>query len=483
MQIENYLSLWIGNLGVVPLFSLAFFLFLPALLSFNFLLVRVCIVLEPINVSLSYRINNKLRVKFLSFSSQVVKVFVLVCAAQSSRAATEVFLAKGEQTEIQAKSLKSFSVGNHEVLKYKYRPSKSTILVKGKSLGFSDLVIWKGENQKETFHIYVTSKKDQLQQMQLLKSLEQTKLKTSVQGEFISLTGEASEMTEYQILKKIQASKLSNIIINVQIAKQLQNQIVANIYTTLYDQGVKYVTCHFQQIDVFCQYNDPFGQANIKLIQEKYFVHFSRQVSQNLYDNYELKFQIISLETTTLEDYSLGIKEIQFSLQEAVKNNQINLNSGNFLIDNDKYSARMLANPQINTIVNQKFTVTLGSEVPFQRAVNEQTVTEWKFAGLKLSGKIEILNGKLALNLETQITAAEDEQISGPSGSAISYITPDISQLIYSISLDSKNQKEDHLPILEKIPILQKIFTSETTYYTNKKILCYVTMRKINHDN
>ena len=74
----NYLSLWIGNFGVVPWFSLAFFLFLPALFCLSFLLVRVFIVLDPMILSSIYLKLLKYREKYLTFTLQLVKIFIIL---------------------------------------------------------------------------------------------------------------------------------------------------------------------------------------------------------------------------------------------------------------------------------------------------------------------------------------------------------------------------------------------------------------------
>ena len=147
---------WIANLGVVPLFSFAFFLLAPAFFLFNFLRILVCVVLEDIFLSLSYQFNKQYRAIFLTCFLLLVKGFIAQSTAFASASSKQknIFLAKGEQIELDINNLDSFSIGNSEVVQCKYLSKTKKFLVKGKMLGFSDLIIKSGEDQ--IYHIYVT---------------------------------------------------------------------------------------------------------------------------------------------------------------------------------------------------------------------------------------------------------------------------------------------------------------------------------------
>jgi len=482
MLINYALSLWIANLGVVPLFSFAFLRALPELFAFIFLLVRVCIVLEPINISLSYRINIYFRKRFLSLSSQLVKVFVIIIASQNIYASSDIFLSKGEQTEISVNSLKSFSVGNNEVIKYKYRPNLRSILIKAKSLGFTDLVVWENASIKHTFNIYVTSKKAQLKQMQLIKALNKTNMQTRISGELVEVTGVVKTLSEYFIIKSIQANEHKNIIINVSIEKKLINQIIANVYSQLYENGVQYVRCFQQDINIQCEFSDPQNSAELKSLENKYFIKFTSQINQVKNVNYNLHFQIVSLETHNNVGLSSGIDKIEFELANSLKTNQINLNSGNFLLKNENYSAHLISSPQIVSIVDKEFKLALGSEIPFRSIVSGQEMTQWKFAGLQLKGKMILLNGKLALELNSQITSPSEQQITGPEGNTTLYLDSEKLQRLFSINIEVKDQVTNSIPLIKEIPILKEIFSTQNELFTHKKILCYVTLEEIKHE-
>ena len=155
----NYLSLWIGNFGVVPWFSFLFFLFLPIFLSLRALLVLVCCVFEAMIYPFAKLLY--LETRFLTSSAPIVKAFlftnlVLISYTKANTLKSdEFFISKGEQIEINIKDLGSFSIGNKEVITSKFYEAKAKLLVKGKSLGFSDLVIWKNNGSKRNVHFYV----------------------------------------------------------------------------------------------------------------------------------------------------------------------------------------------------------------------------------------------------------------------------------------------------------------------------------------
>ena len=92
-----------------------------------------------------------------------------------------MILAKGEQKEISLEGLKNFSVGNQEVISYKWMPKLGKLLVKGKKVGFTDLVVW-SKNGKENFSIYVLSKQKFLKTFQLADALKNLNLAIDIKG-------------------------------------------------------------------------------------------------------------------------------------------------------------------------------------------------------------------------------------------------------------------------------------------------------------
>jgi Flp pilus assembly secretin CpaC len=135
---------WIANFGVVPLLRLAAFLLAPIALCFALRRFSVTAVLEAMAISQS-KIRDLVKMKHLNVAITLifVKAFLLLpVAAFAQMRASDIILSKGEQKELSFPGLKNFSVGNAEIISYKFMPKSGKLLVKGKSVGFTDLIVW-----------------------------------------------------------------------------------------------------------------------------------------------------------------------------------------------------------------------------------------------------------------------------------------------------------------------------------------------------
>lgn len=479
MLINYALSLWIANLGVVPLFSFAFFLAFPAFLAFNFLLVRVCIVLEPIKISLSYRINIYNRRKFLSFVLYLVKIFIVIDAPQNSWAIETLFLAKGEQTEIEVKSLKSFSVGNPEVIKYKYRSKSTSLLVKAKTVGFSDIAVWDNKDTKKTFHIYVTSKKEQLKKMQLIKSLKESNLDIDVNGDIVILNGKIDTLQDYFLIKSLQKQKLKSVIFNLKLTKHVRNTIIANTYKYFNQNGANSIKCVSSGINIICEFLSTRKKINYSNFNDKYGIIFHKKENHLTFKSFEFKFHVVSIESSKGYNHSSGFDAIDAELSELIKFNRLNLSSKNIYINGNDIHTKLVSAPEVIALIDKPFELSVGSEVPFNIGVDVNQRTEWRFAGLKLKGRAYLLNGKLALEVSTQFTSTSNQAITGPKSKTNIYLDDTRVNKIFSIILDTQSSNQSHIPYLSKIPILKSLFMTNESEHRYKKINCYVEIQEV----
>src|SRR6056300_774204 len=101
-KIRSYLSSWIGNLGVVPLFLSLTFLFCPALTLLFFLLFSVTAVLETIFQLLQTRLIQK---RFLPLVKPYVKAtpaILVIFFSFPLYGSDNLLISKGEHLEIKA---------------------------------------------------------------------------------------------------------------------------------------------------------------------------------------------------------------------------------------------------------------------------------------------------------------------------------------------------------------------------------------------
>lgn len=284
MLINYFLSGWIANLGVVPLFSLAFFLALPVFFSLFFLLIRVCLVREPILKSFISVCIKLFKREFLSFMIVLVKVISINSAMSqtefSDKSPKEIFLGRGEQVEIYLPEVKSFSIGNKEVIRHRHNAKSKMIIVKGKSIGFSDMVVWNKQGPKVTYRFYVSSKKEQLKKMESLGALKETGLSVKVSGEIILVEGVIDHLRDYFIVKKLEAQKSKDLIFNLSLSKKLRNTIYKNIYQTFLKESAEYIACSTSSIFIHCEYSS----------KKKFFLY--RSFRKNIVSHLEILLRV-----------------------------------------------------------------------------------------------------------------------------------------------------------------------------------------------
>ena len=432
---------WIANLGVEPLLLFAFFLFVPIFFFFKFLLVVVCCVFEDILKSFSYLIHFTNKAIFITFLILLVKTFVNDTYANAA-SGHDIFLSKGEQTELQIEPVINYSVGNKEIINYKYDAKQRRILLKAKSLGFTDLVLWQ-KSKKTTYRIYVTSKQEQLKRMEIIQVLKDVELETSISGDFIYVSGEIKTMKQYLLFLKIQGLKIKKLILNVKIGNELLSKIIADIYKDFYEEQNDYISCSEIKSKIECEYETKQNIDHfISKYKNLYQIEFRSKNKENKFRNYKVKFHIVSLTNSTTQTNSLGINKVKSNLMETISHHKMNLESGDILFENQNINAKLIAMPEINTIIGHPFTLELGGEVPYQNSTNDKNSTDWKFVGLRIKGDINFAESNYLLNQQSQFTQSSDQTISGPKSKSTLILTENKVFELFTIKLDFKEKQD-----------------------------------------
>ena len=473
----NYcLSGWIANLGVVPLFSLAFFLALPVFLALFFLLILVCFVREPISQSLCLRNYSFYQKGFLSCLILFVKTIPTTFAINAPQ--LDHFLSKGEQIELKIDSMQSFSVGNREVISYRYNDKKKTLHVKAKSLGFSDLVIWTKSGNKTIYNFYITSKRKQLSRMELLGQIRHTQITAKVKGPYILLKGEISSLSDYFVAKELYLNHKKHIQFQISLTEELRNKIYADIYQYFYLQNTDAIYCRQRELIFSCFYQ---GEEEIKDLSDafpNYLVKFYHQNKKQKYQNYELKFTILGLHANSAQDLSSGLNQIKTNLQNLVENNMATLESGEIFAQTQNVSGSLNALPKIRTTFETPFELRQGQERSFVESDGEKSITKWKFSGLKIKGELKWKEGRSFLSYDSEFSSEQDGIISGPMGRATIRIRPGKRYQLFSLKLDQDQSKTGGVPGLKNLPLLKYLFQDSSKIKSHNLILCYVEMKE-----
>ena len=308
---------WIANLGVVPLFLSAAFLLAPAALLWALRRFSVTAVLEAINISSSktHDLSN-LKLLNLTISLVFVKVFLyLPCALSAETSPSDLILAKGEQKELSFPGIKNFSVGNPDVISYKFLQKSQKILIKGKKVGFTDLIVW-SKGKKEVLSLYVLSKQKFLKTFQLADALKNLNLAIDIKGPIMTASGTLTEFSDYLYLQKIKGQFQEQVYFKINLDPGLRNHIVGQIYKKLFANGFNSVICQADWLEVTCFYEGTENQNLLKQLASFYRVSFIQQDSRLRHKNYQLKLKLVQLEKMDGREIHMGLDKLKTSVKD-----------------------------------------------------------------------------------------------------------------------------------------------------------------------
>lgn len=477
----NYLT-WISNLGVVPLFLLAAFLFAP--IAFFLFLRRfsVIAVLEAINISqciTNYFLSLKL--PNLTRSLLFVKALLLVpSASMAENHQIDIILAKGEQKELIFSQLNKLSVGNSGVISHKL--IKNKLLVKGKKIGFSDLIVWAPHPIKH--NIYVLSKQKYLKTIQLADALGNLNLKIDIKGPMITAKGEISDFGDYLYLHKIKKQFKDQVFFKVKLSPLLRNNIIGTIYRKLYQSGFANVSCTNDWLDINCFYEGDHNKKLISQLIETHSVNLMAQESNLNQKNYRLKMKIVQIESLDGKEIRLGLDKLAASVSDLFDFGVRKLIDDNIiLLSESKIDLSTLAEPELVVNLDQPQLIEIGSQIPYQNlsTTNSNIIApiDWKFAGLKITTKISANYGKLLVKYTTEFSRPMDQGISGSKEKSSVILSPGESVKIFQIGYKTTGQGKESIPYLSQIPILKNLFSSTSRSDTYKHIYGLIQLEEM----
>lgn len=487
--LNYFFSTWISNLGVVPLFLSMFFLFEPAFFNLFFLLVLVCVVFEDISVSLSSFFNKIYRSVFLTLKLFVVKIFLPLFIGNNVYAGAhnpiDHFMSKGEQLTIRTENLDNYSIGNKEVIKHKYYPTKKQLLIKANSIGFSDLVLWEKKSKKVTHRFYISSKREQLKKLEFAQMLEGTNLSSELKGNLFIIKGKVRSRYDLLILNRLNSKKNINILNNTSIDKDFRNQLISQIYTAFYQTEGISISCEENNRSFQCFYQSKLELPLHFRKFEALGITFNPESTRYKSSNYNIQFKIISVEFDNQNQNSFGFDNLSASLSSTLNTKSLDLATSNILFNSTKTKAQIIANPALITTLNQNFNIELGTQIPFRNTqkskeeVSNTSRLDWKFVGLKFTGHINIKNDQMLLKFKNQLTTpTAGKAISGPKNSSSLYIHTDKFIKLFEINMKTHLIDQRKIPILGNITFLKHLFTTANTQFSNKKIFCYVKIQR-----
>jgi hypothetical protein len=479
----NYLA-WTANLGVVPLFLLAAFLFAPEALFLALRRFSVIAVLEAISISQFETLKlSVLKLLKITRSLLFVKVFLLLPHASFAQVSpSDVILAKGEQRELSFSGLKNFSVGNPEVIAYKFNPKLGTLLVKGKRVGFTDLIVWTKKG-KEVLSLYVLSKQKFLKTFQLADALKNMNLKIDIKGPVMTASGSLSDFSDYLYLQKIKNQYQNQVFFKITLTQELRNHIIGQIYKKLYANGFSSVTCQIDWLDILCFYEGNENKALLKQLADFYRVNFIEQDSKLRHKNYVLKLKLIQLERMDGREIHMGLDKLQAKLSDIFDFGIRKLIDENMVfLTQSRMDLSSLAEPEMVVNLQTPQLIEIGSQIPYQNIAQQGATViapiDWRFAGLKIKTKITESFGKLLLDYETEFSRPVGQAISGSKETSSALLEVGVPMKIFQIGFQTNSKSRQGIPFISEIPILKHLFESKSDQKTYKQIYGYVVLEE-----
>jgi hypothetical protein len=499
--IKNYFeagAAWIANLGVVPLFLLAAFLLAPMFFFFLSLLFVVTHVLETIRQLLfRYRSNKphylNFKPSFLPVKSLCVKKFLclnrgkflIVCTILSVNPvyatvkSHNLVLARGQSSEIAVPGLTKFNIGNREVVTYSYNEKNNKMLIRGARIGHSELLVWNKDHSVESFQIFVVSKNQESKFLHLAEMATGLGLDSEILIPNIRFFGTLKNLKQYLDYKKIQEQNKELIMDEVTIETVLMNKIIAEVYSSFFDEYKENVKCKAEFSEIICSYpeNESPSESVKKFLGDKFKVTLIQKNNQQLKKNYHLKLKLIQLEQMDGEDLRLGLEQMSGSLadfmtlplEKIIQKNQV-------LLAQKKVRMNTLAEPQTLLRALTPADVQIGADIPF-KSVNSNNVssTDWRFAGLKIHILLENMGDQLKLNFETELTQPTTDtagltSIGGNKEKSSVVLDLKKPTRIFQISLKTEGKSTDQMPFLNAIPLLGELFKSKSNQSNYKTI-------------
>lgn len=404
-----------------------------------------------------------------------------VCAATTSE---DLILAKGEQKEIQVPGLKNYSVGNKDVVSTLMR--KGHLLVKGRQVGYSDLVVWDKDGRR-TIQLYILSKTSFLKTIQLTEALKDLGLKLNLKGPLMVVEGEVTRAQDWRYLQHLRLQHKDRVVFQVEASAELRRFMAADVYRDLFAAGFSQVSCQTRFIDLECTFEG--SKERLKDLQdslkERWGVKFIQRDSHWARGNLRLKLKLIQIEKLDGQELNFGLSSLrakpldlfQHGLKKLIEENQIALGESHIDLST-------LAEPEALVRLGKQHVIEVGAQIPYQNLSQGNGVVlapiDWRFAGLKITTMLEERDGQLALDYETEFTRPMGNNISGSKEKSSLLLRPGETYKLFQIGYQSTGEERQNLPGLKDVPLLRVLFGSRNRNTNYKRIEGYLMVEREN---
>lgn len=491
-SLTNYFfSSWIANLGVVPLFLFLAFLLCPIFTFLFSLLSLVTAVFETIfNLLRAFISSKQLNIKdrFLrqvvpyvkrvtAITLCILPFFPILSKAAFPTKGDNLLISKGQHKEIKIEALSHFSIGNSEILSTKYLKARKVLLIKGKKLGFSEVVIWLSSKKKISLNIYVLSKTRHLKIFHLIETLKHLNFSTHLKGPIIIADGIVDTLKKLQVLQNLLKDNPQSLYFRGQLDQKVKNYIYGKVFKLFFEEHIDNIKCETESIKINCFYSNTYvpSQAILTHLKKTFRINFIPLKSFDSSKNFLFKVKIIQMEKSNGESIDLGLGKLSGDLssifEEGIKG----------LIKNNKYLLEK-RKIKISTLGENKGIIKLNIPSSFELFSNTNNSNTGGSFGIKVGIKLVKKEKGLELSYKTKLVTDNIKNgLQNKQASSLT-ITLDKSIQIFEIGLIYNNKMYRRIPFLGKIPLLGYFFRSQSYETKFKKLIGIVYLNEMKNE-
>ncbi len=403
----------------------------------------------------------------------------------------QVQLAKGEQYKLPVAQGSRFSIGNPEVIRVKPTTGangRSMLLVQGRSLGFSDLVVFSGKNEKiYKFRVFAKRSAAFAKDVQgLLRGMPGVRVEQNGNNWIIS--GEAHSVEDFEKIQTLSANAPKKIKFLGGLSSSAKNVVFHKLQELFEDAGIEGVSVRTVGKAIWLE--GKVTSKRDKTVAET----IARSVYPSIDSHIEVAFEsgeVLRFEIKMLEALRADKDRVGFSWSTNIpKIFQIHkhFTKGNFSLDSsldilaNKGLVKVLSKPMIYVNERGKAELRVGGEIPLKIQTRYRQNISWKSYGLLLQIQVPgHANGLTRAKIKIEISDLDfSNAIDGLPGLRVNKMETEVDlsdgkTVFLSGLLQTQKQKnEQGIALLKDIPILGELFKSRSFLERKSELLIAV---------
>lgn len=512
---KNYLSAfsrWIANLGVVPLLLFAAFLLFPDFAFLLSLLFFVTLVLETISQLLYAQINrwcnysrpvwhvlkfnNRKKLQTFRFIVKAPLYLSLLFAVSHQTLSREpqlfqrviddklkrLHLTKGEVIQLSLKGFQKYTIGNKEILTAKKIKAENSLLLKGASLGQTDLYLWKkGEEFPQRVEIIVFNKRHKLPLKRIAAEIEKQGLEIELIGERVRPKGKLNSEEQYTSLLELnQAYPKSINLERLDLSPELKREKFKKLLLRLSDYNLHSIDCRPEKILFRCLVSQEV-QKKLSPLRKEFFIEFPTEGIFTLGKQYRVTLTLHQFENSKGQAFEFGLQKVEGSLNNLLLNDPLALIKENQIsLKENRFKSQTLARPILKGKLNTPMKVRIGQEINFLQSVSNGVATQsWRFAGLGIDLSLLPHSDQLHVKFKTNLSQPSENGIAINSQQSELLVELNKEHILFDIGFNVNHNRKTAIPYLSQIPIFGSLFQGKASEKSFKKILCVIKVEEI----